>query len=303
MSATTSSDTPDRPSEAPPMSEPPPSSQAILPRIRESRVREIETRGVHVYGWGLRTWHWVTAGCIVMLSITGFFIGTPPLSIGGEASEHFMFGTIRFLHFSAGLTLAVAFLYRILLAITGRALHREIFMPRVDKPRFRHDFLAEMKWYLFLRNEPNPAVGHNPIAQVVMFLLFTLPAAFMIVTGLALYAEGLGEGSTLDALFGWVGPMLGGSQPMHTYHHLTMWAIVVFAIVHIYAVMREDVLGGQSTLSVIVSGYRYFRGKGHFHDEDDELSLEERLEEEKARRRKRVSKRPTLKVPPNPDSP
>jgi Ni/Fe-hydrogenase 1 B-type cytochrome subunit len=47
-----------------------------------------------------------------------------------------------------------------------------------------------------------------------------------------------------------------------------MWAIVTFVIVHVYAVVRADVMGGQSTTSVIVSGYRYFRGKGHFHDEN-----------------------------------
>ncbi len=55
---------------------------------------------------------------------------------------------------------------------------------------------------------------------------------------------------------------------MHTYHHLAMWAVVVFALVHAYAVVREDVMGGVSTVSVIVSGYRYFRGKGHFEDEN-----------------------------------
>ena len=269
MTVTTTPHEPPRSQDGVPSIEPPPSSAAVMPRIAESQLREIETRGVKVYGWGLRTWHWATAGSIVLLAATGYLIGSPLPSIGGEASDHFMFGTIRFLHFSAGMVLSVGFLFRVLLAAVGGPLHREIFMPRVDKPRFRHDFVTEAKWYMFLRSEPNPAIGHNPIAQIVMFTLFTLPALFMIVTGLSLYAEGAGQGTTLDALFGWVGPALGGSQPMHTYHHLTMWAIVVFIIVHVYAVVREDVLGGQSTLSVIVSGYRYFRGKGHFHDHDD----------------------------------
>jgi Ni/Fe-hydrogenase 1 B-type cytochrome subunit len=275
MTASTAPQTPAAaPKDGAPISEPP-RSTAILPRFEESHVKEIETRGVLVYGWGLRTWHWATAGSIVTLAITGYLIGSPLPSIGGEASEHFMFGTIRFLHFAAGMLLSVGFLFRIGLAAIGRPLHREIFLPRVDKRRFRHDFVAEAKWYMFLRNEPNPAVGHNPIAQVVMFGFFTLPAIFMIVTGLSLYAEGAGQGSTLDSLFGWVGPALGGSQAMHTYHHVTMWALVVFVILHVYAVMREDVLGGQSTLSVIVSGYRYFRGKGHFHDEDDTQDMDE----------------------------
>lgn len=253
----------------PPVAPSPPSSREML--IRESRVKEIETRGVYVYGPLLRAWHWITVVCIVILVVTGYLIGAPPPSIGGEASDHFMFGTIRFLHFGSGLSLAVGFLFRIGYAIVGGSLLREIFLPRLDRKRFRRDLAAELKWYAFLRSEPNPAVGHNPAAQLIMLVFFTLPVTFMIVTGLALYAEGLGQGSALDRLFGWVGPMLGGSQQLHTFHHVTMWALVIFAILHIYAVMREDVLGGQSTLSVIVSGYRYFRGKGHFHDhhEDD----------------------------------
>jgi Ni/Fe-hydrogenase 1 B-type cytochrome subunit len=237
-------------------------------RIAESGVPEIETRGVYVYGWGIRVWHWMTVLCMAVLSVTGYLIGSPLPSIGGEASSHFAFGTVRFIHFAAGMILAVGFTWRVLLGIVGTPLHREIFMPRVDKPRFRRDFGAEMKWYFFMRGEPNPTVGHNPIAQLSMFSLFTLPTIFMIVSGLGLYAEGEGEGGRLDRYFGWVGPMLGGSQPMHTYHHLAMWAVLVFVLVHVYAVVREDVLGGMSTVSVIVSGFRYFRGKEHFEDEN-----------------------------------
>jgi len=112
---------------------PPPPSTALLPRIKESNVKEIETRGVHVYGWGLRTWHWVTAGCIVTLAITGYLIGSPLPSIGGEASDHFMFGTVRFIHFSAGQILAVAFLLRLLIAVTG-GYGMAHWYPRVEPP-------------------------------------------------------------------------------------------------------------------------------------------------------------------------
>ena len=51
----------------------------------------------------MRIWHWVMALCMVVLAITGYLIGSPPPSLGGEASEHFMFGYIRFAHFAAGI--------------------------------------------------------------------------------------------------------------------------------------------------------------------------------------------------------
>jgi hypothetical protein len=47
----------------------------------------------------------------------------------------------------------------------------------------------------FLEKEPKKYVGHNPLAQIAMFFFMTLGITFMIFTGFALYAEGLGQGS------------------------------------------------------------------------------------------------------------
>ena len=49
------------------------------------------------------------------------------------------------------------------------------------------------------------------------------------------------------------------SQNMYTLHHMGMWVIVVFAIVHIYAAIREDIMGRQSVVSTMISGYRTFK--------------------------------------------
>ena len=38
-----------------------------------------------------------------------------------------------------------------------------------------------------------------------------------------------------------------------------MWAMVVFVIAHIYAAVREDIMGRQSIVSTMVSGYRTFK--------------------------------------------
>ena len=102
-------------------------------------------------------------------------------------------------------------------------------------------------------------MGHNPLAQIAMFFFMTLGTTFMIVTGLALYSEGLGAESMLDTLFGWVIPLVGGSQPLHSIHRLGMWAIVVFIIIHIYAAIREDIMSRQSMVSTMISGHRTFK--------------------------------------------
>jgi Ni/Fe-hydrogenase 1 B-type cytochrome subunit len=88
------------------------------------------------------------------------------------------------------------------------------------------------------------------------FVLITL---FMITTGFALYGEGAQMGSWQERLFGWVIPLFGQSQDVHTWHHLGMWALVVFVILHVYAAIREDIMGRSSVVSTMISGHRTFK--------------------------------------------
>ncbi len=92
-----------------------------------------------------------------------------------------------------------------------------------------------------------------------MFLMFALVGLFMIFTGFALYSEGLGIGSWADKMFGWVIPLLGSSQDVHTFHRLGMWVMVMFAIFHMYMAFREDILSKQGIVSTMVNGYRYMK--------------------------------------------
>ena len=102
-------------------------------------------------------------------------------------------------------------------------------------------------------------VGHNPLAQTAMFAMYTLMSAFMIVTGFALYSEGEGADSWEAKLFGWVFYIWPNSQEVHTWHHLGMYVIVTFIIIHIYAAVREDIMSRQSIISSMISGERHFK--------------------------------------------
>jgi len=214
---------------------------------------------VYVYEAPVRLWHWVNALSIVVLCITGYFIGSPFPTLSGEASAHYLMGTIRFVHFAAGYILAVGFLGRIIWAFFGNKYSRELFTFPFWRKSFWRGFFVEIKWYAFLKPRPLKFVGHNPLAQVFMFFVMVLGLAFMIVTGFALYSEGTGPGSWQDKLFGWVLPLLGGSMQVHTLHHLGMWVIILFVIIHVYSVIREDIMSRQTMVSAITNGHRTFR--------------------------------------------
>ncbi len=64
-----------------------------------AQVREVFP--LYVWEVPVRIWHWLMAGCMVVLAITGYLIGSPLPSVSGEASAHFGFGYIRFAHFAA----------------------------------------------------------------------------------------------------------------------------------------------------------------------------------------------------------
>ncbi|MEQ9257668.1 MAG: Ni/Fe-hydrogenase, b-type cytochrome subunit [Roseovarius sp.] len=239
------------------LGEPLPSADAS-PEDLQSVSRQTS---VYVYEVPVRIWHWVNALAIVVLCVTGYFIGSPPPSMQiAEATHQFVFGYIRFAHFSAGLVLTVFFLGRIYWAIAGNHHARQLFFIPVWRRHWWSEVFFEIRWYLFLEREPKKYIGHNPLAQLAMFCFITLGLSFMIVTGLALYAEGAGQGSFYDTLFGWVIPLFGGnSHVVHTYHHLGMYWIVIFMIIHVYVAIREDIMSRQSIVSTMISGTRTFK--------------------------------------------
>ena len=56
---------------------------------------------VYLWHWPIRAMHWIAAASIVVLLVTGFYIGKPYFMTTGEASSHFLMGRMRFLHFAA----------------------------------------------------------------------------------------------------------------------------------------------------------------------------------------------------------
>ncbi|NTV97137.1 MAG: Ni/Fe-hydrogenase, b-type cytochrome subunit [Thiobacillus sp.] len=228
--------------------------------MREAAAHGRTVKAIYVYEAPVRLWHWVNALAITVLAITGYFIGSPLPSMPGEASDHFLMGYIRFAHFAAGYVLLVGFLGRIYWAIVGNHHARQLFKLPITNRKWWSEVLFELRWYLFIEPDPKKYVGHNPLAQLSMFFMVTLTMVFMICTGFALYGEGAQEGSWSHAVFtSWVIPLFGQSQDVHTWHHLGMWVMVVFIMLHVYAAIREDIMSRQSMVSTMLSGWRLFK--------------------------------------------
>lgn len=219
----------------------------------------IKQNAVYVYEAPVRLWHWVNALCITLLGITGYLIANPLPSMPGEASDYFVMGYVRYVHFASAYVFTVAFIGRIYWAFVGNEHAREIFKFPLHKKSYWTELIHEVRWYAFLAKEPKKYVGHNPLATVFMVCIIVVGGIVMVVTGFALYAEQTGPGSWQDTLFGWLIPLMGQSQDVRTWHHWGLWIITIFVMLHVYAAIREDIMSRQSLVSTMISGWRMFK--------------------------------------------
>jgi len=206
------------------------------------------------YVWELpvRLNHWTNVFCIVVLSVTGFFIGTP-FSFGQSASD-FTMGWIRFFHFTAAYLFTVSVMCRVIWAFIGNEYSgwRAFFPLATDQGREKT--VKMLRYYLFMDRNVPETVGHNPLATsayIMLFLLYTL----MIITGFAMYALHA-PGSSMHWLLGPVYSIFS-NQGMRLAHHFSMWLIFGFIVNHIYSAVLFDIKEHGGEISSMFSGYKF----------------------------------------------
>lgn len=230
-----------------------------MSEVTQSRQTPKASAPLYVFEAPVRVWHWVHTLTIIALSVTGYLIANPLPSIGGEASSHFMMGTIRFIHIVSAHLFTIGFLVRVYWALVGNKYARELFIVPVWSMTWWKNLIYELRYYTFMTRTVHKEAGHNPLAQVAMFIFNVVLVLVLICTGYALHGEQLGHYSWADTLFGWVGPLLGNSQEVRMWHYGAMWLLLTFVVIHVYMAIRADIMGRQSSVSAIISGWRTYR--------------------------------------------
>ena len=209
----------------------------------------------YVWEWPVRITHWVNALAIVVLSITGFLIGSPYL-VGVDGG--FAMGWVRFVHFVAAYVLTASMLARIYWMFAGN--HHaswRAFLPWTT-PEGRRNFVKMFRYYTFTGKQISYEVGHNPVAALAYAGIFAL-IIIQIIGGFALYAQYNPTGT----LFAVTAPLLNliGSQWLRLIHHGIMWLFAGFLINHLYSAVLMDIKERNGTVSSIFGGYRYIEPK------------------------------------------
>lgn len=203
---------------------------------------------VRVWELPVRITHWVIFFAVVVLSATGYYIARPFIIAGSD--PQYLMGWMRSIHNIAAWVFIAAIVARLIWSVVGnRWSHWDQFIP-ISKDR-RAGSREMLNYYLFMRRDPAPEVGHNPLAGVtysVVYLMFGV----QIVTGLALMSLE-NPGGILYNLTGWVFD-IGSIPTARLAHHLIMWLTWGFVVHHVYSAVLVDMEERNGLISSIVTG-------------------------------------------------
>ena len=223
-----------------------------------------------VYLWGapLRAMHWIAAACLVVLIVTGFYVGRPYVTTTGEASANFLMGRMRFLHFTAAAVLVMTGIVRLYWLFAGNRFERlRALFPFT--PHNLRNLIRTALGYLTLSPERAPVyVGHNPLQQLLYTATY-VTTLVMVVTGFTLYGQS-NPGGFFYTTLSWVPPLFGGLQIVRLVHHALTYYFIIFVIFHVYFGIRTDYVERTGVISSIITGGRYIAANDEYEDYDIE---------------------------------
>jgi len=205
----------------------------------------------HYYAWSilLRLFHWGFALSIVTLVVTGFYIHFPWTNTLIEGNSSFPVATMRYIHFIAGFVFTGAILARLYLLVFGNKQERcWDFLPVT--PKNISNLFHTAKFYLYFTDKHKPRIGHNVLAGITYVITFAMALLQVIGGFYMLYPESA-------AWQKWGLLFLGPQQQGRQLHFLIMWYFIIFAAVHVYIVVWNDVKTKEGLISSIFNGTKY----------------------------------------------
>ena len=208
-------------------------------------------RKIYVWEAPVRITHWISVFCLVTLALTGVYIGNP--FITATSADEYLMGWVRFVHFVAAYIFVVNLAVRIYWSFAGNkyATWKALFP---FSPERIITLFRQMSFYALISRKPPSEIGHTPLGGIVYFLILVL-CGISAITGFALFSL-YNPAGPMYTFFGWVFS-LAAIATVRLIHHLIMWFLIYFVIVHIYIVLFLDSVEKNGLLSSIFDGYKF----------------------------------------------
>lgn len=217
---------------------------------RPARTPDGEWVSVRVWDLPVRVVHWIVVATVVVLTVTGLYIGAPVVAVGSEPG--YLMGWTRAVHVVSGWVLLAAVAARVVWAFRGTYWARwHQFVPW-HRHR-RRELRYTLRYYLFVEPHPPDVTGHNPLAGVTYIVVYLL-LGLQVVSGFAM--EGLATGTGLVwAATGWVFTV-APIPVVRLGHHIAMWLLLAFTVHHVYSAVLVDWEERSGLVSSIITGYK-----------------------------------------------
>ena len=212
-------------------------------------VKEVNRKEYYIFSPFLRIFHWIMASQIVILFATGLLI-TKPMDVAAVEPVFSItsMDLVRDIHFTSAFILCASLILRVYGFIINKG---DRLFPRVWEGHFYEETVDVALHYMLLRPH-HASFLRNPLARGSYAMLYVL-LPIEILTGFAMYFM-TDPTSTGGMLFGWVNVLVGSEMMSHYIHHYVAWFIILFAIGHLYMVIRAEFMEGESEISSMFSG-------------------------------------------------
>jgi Ni/Fe-hydrogenase 1 B-type cytochrome subunit len=205
--------------------------------------------------------HWAMAIAVLVLIVTGFYIASPFTIYSGETVNKFFMGNMHYVHILFGIILMFIFIWRLYLAFFSK-FHADWkdFFSWLD---FDCTW-KQIKFYLLIEKESpsHEDCIYGPMQALAYSGLFFFIFA-IVITGLILMGAGYHAGFTafFYKILKPVENMLGGLAIVRYVHHILTWLFILFIVVHVYMAFWYDAVLKEGTVSSMISGVLFERGK------------------------------------------
>jgi Ni/Fe-hydrogenase 1 B-type cytochrome subunit len=193
----------------------------------------IESELVPVYVWQLpiRLVHWSIVLCLIVLTLTGFYMHSPFLVATGPRA--WVMGTARYIHELFGFILIATLLTRFYWFFAGnRWAHWRAWVP-LKRSQWRN-MRSMIRYYTFREHNLEPEIGHNSLAAAT-YMVILLLLIWECITGLVLYNAVRGR-TAITPLVGWISRVID-IQYLRASHYFVMFLFMAFVIHHVYSAL------------------------------------------------------------------
>jgi len=222
-----------------------------------------------VWDASVRWFHWINVLCVIGLIAVGVAI------LNGKALGVTNDGKIllKTVHVWIGYVFAVNLLWRLVWAFIGGPRSRwRAILPG------GHGYINEARTYItgFIAGQPRQYLGHNPLGRIAVTVLLLL-LLMQAITGLVLAGTDLYYPPIGSQIANWIAApgidpatlvpyapamydetayeaMRAFRKPFITVHYYGFYVLIVFAVIHILAVVVTEVREGGNLVSAMFSG-------------------------------------------------